>query len=102
MDATGRARIADFSLATVTKNLDSIRSATRGHGDTAQWTAPEILKGDGTFSKEADIFSFAMVMIEVGCGRVIFAVLCLTATPCYHRDSPAPFRSALSHMERLY
>ena len=66
MDADGHARITDFGLATVTKNLDSLRSATGGHGNAARWTAPEILSGEETFSKEADIFSFAMVMIEVG------------------------------------
>jgi len=101
VDATSRARIADFSLTTVTKNLDSIRSATGAHGNTAQWTAPEILKESGTFSKEADIFSFAMVMIEVGCEWVVFAVLCLTAALYYHRDSPAPSRSVIGCLQRL-
>lgn len=61
----GRARITDFGLATITQNADSIRSASDGHGHTARWTAPEILNEEGTYSKEADIFSFAMVTIEV-------------------------------------
>jgi serine/threonine protein kinase len=65
VDATSRARIADFGLATITKNLDSIRSASDGHGHTVRWAAPEILSEQGTHSKEADVFSFAMVMIEV-------------------------------------
>ena len=65
MDNTGRARIAEFGLATVTQNLDSIRTASDEHGHTARWTAPEILNEEGTHSKEADVFSFAMVMIEV-------------------------------------
>lgn len=30
-----------------------------------QWTAPEILEGQGKSTKESDIFSFAMVMVEV-------------------------------------
>ena len=64
VDNSGHARIADFGLATVTQNLDSLRSTSRQHGHTPRWTAPEILKGQGTYSKEADIFSFAMVMIE--------------------------------------
>ena len=67
VDATGRARITDFGLATVTQNLDSIRSATGDQGHTARWTAPEILNEEGVHSKEADVFSFAMVMIEVRC-----------------------------------
>ena len=64
VDDTGHARIADFGLATVTQNLDSMQSASGQRGHTVRWAAPEVLT-DGTYSKEADIFSFAMVMIEV-------------------------------------
>ena len=64
MDDSGHARIADFGLATITKNLDSMPSASCPHGHTPQCTAPEVLL-EGTCSKEGDIFSFAMVMIEV-------------------------------------
>jgi len=67
VDITGRARITDCGLAVVTRNLDSMRSAPDEHGDSARWTAPEILADRGTFSKEADVFSFAMVLIEVRC-----------------------------------
>jgi len=65
VDITGRARITDCGLSMVTQNLDSVRSAPGKHGDSTRWIAPEILANRGTFSKEADIFSFAMVMIEV-------------------------------------
>ena len=80
VDDTGCARIADFGLATVTQNLDSIRSASRQHGHTPRWTAPEILKEEGVHSKESDIFSFAMVMIEVRRGRSA-----ATRTLAYHQ-----------------
>ena len=63
MDDSGNARIADFGFATVTQNLDSVQSANCQRG-TPRWTAPEVLD-EGPYSKEADIFSFAMVMIEV-------------------------------------
>jgi serine/threonine protein kinase len=66
VDSAGHARITDFGLARVTQNLDSMRSASDDHGHTLRWTAPEILNNQGTYSKEADVFSFAMVMIEVG------------------------------------
>ena len=79
MDTAGHARITDFGFATITQNLDSLRSASGGHGHTARWTAPEILN-EGTRSKEADVFSFAMVMIEVRCERVICVKLWLTAS----------------------
>ena len=65
VDVSGHARITDFGLASVTRNLDSIRSASDDQGHTARWTAPEILNEQGTYSKEADVFSLAMVMIEV-------------------------------------
>ena len=64
MDGSGNARIADFGLATVTQNLDSLRSTSCQRGHTVRWTAPELLN-EGTYSKETDVFSFAMVMIEV-------------------------------------
>lgn len=65
VDATGRARITDFGLAMVTQDLDSTRSAPTEQEHSARWIAPEILDGQGTYSKEGDVFSFAMVTIEV-------------------------------------
>lgn len=67
VDDAGCPRITDFGLAMVAQNQDSIRSAQGDHGHTARWTSPEILIGEGTYSKEADLFSFAMVMVEVCC-----------------------------------
>ena len=68
VDITGHAHIADFGLATVTQSLDSAMSVECQRGHTARWTAPEVLD-EGPYSKEADIFSFAMIMIEVRRGR---------------------------------
>lgn len=67
MDDSGHAQIADFGLATVTKNRDSTKSVSR-HAHTPRWSAPEVFT-KGKHSKEADIFAFAMVMIEVCYGR---------------------------------
>jgi len=67
VDATGHAMITDCGLAMVTQNLDSIRGAPDEHGDSTRRIALEILADRGTYSKEADIFSFAMVVIEVRC-----------------------------------
>lgn len=66
MDHSDNALIADFGLATVTQNLDCIQSAAHRRDHTPRWAAPEALT-EGTFSKEADVFSLAMVMIEVRC-----------------------------------
>lgn len=63
VDAHDRARITDFGLARNHPNVDETYVTT---GGTARWTAPEILKEEGTLSKMADVFSFGMVMVEVG------------------------------------
>ena len=62
----GRARVTDIGLASITQNLDFIRSSPDDQGYTVRWVAPEILNRQGPCSPEADIFSFAMVMVEVG------------------------------------
>ena len=36
------------------------------NGYTGAWTAPEILEGTGTVTREADMFAFGMIVIEVG------------------------------------
>ena len=64
---SGDVQITDFGLAVVTQDLDSIRSSSDECSDSARWIAPEILDSRGTHSKEGDVFSFAMVMIEVRC-----------------------------------
>ena len=68
VDTTGRARITGCGLAMVTQDLGSIRKTPDQHGHITRWIAPEILDSRGTYSKEADIFSFAMVSIEVRSG----------------------------------
>jgi len=79
VDDSGHARIAGFGSATVTRSLDSSQSSSSNHRYTALWAAPEVLNG-GTYGKEADIFSFAMVMIEVFAGLVSLGGGLLAAT----------------------
>ena len=98
MDVTGHALITDFGLATATQKLDCIRSASEDHSHAARWTAPEILTGNGTFSEEADIFSFAMVMVEVCYEWAVFVELWLIVTLYHHRYIPARFRSVISDL----
>ena len=70
MDDTRRARIAGFDFAMVTHNTDVMWNTSPSRGHAARWTAPEILV-EGMSSKKADVFSFAMVMIEVSRGQPI-------------------------------
>jgi len=69
VDDSGRARITDFSQATIAQNQHPTRKPSRQLGFTVQWAAPEVLEG-GTRTTGVDIFSFAMVMIEVCCGEL--------------------------------
>jgi len=71
VDEYDRARIADFGISTVIQDRDSVQDIMDEYEYTARWTAPEILNEQGTHSKESDIFSFAMVMIEVCYGLPI-------------------------------
>lgn len=65
MDATGHARITDLAFSTVTPDADAVQNPSEDWGQASRWTAPEILNEEGTHSKQADVFSFAMVMVEV-------------------------------------
>jgi len=101
VDDAGRARITDFGLATTAENPDSTRSAPENQIHNARWTAPEILNEEGTFSKEADVFSFAMVMIEVRYGRFqIIVEPRLTVILNYHRGLPVRFRSRIAYHQQ--
>ena len=62
MDGVGHARIIDFGLVMVTQD---IRDVSNKNGRSARWLAPEIFDGREMHSKEADVFSFAGVAIEV-------------------------------------
>ena len=68
VDRLGRARIVDFTLAAVSQDKCSTCGVTEMGDHGTRWTAPEILEETGPLTKKADVFSFAMVMIEVSLG----------------------------------
>lgn len=67
VDSSGNARITDFGLSTIARDPSSFVSTFENQSQTLRWTAPEILESDQAATKESDVFSFGMVMIEV-CG----------------------------------
>lgn len=67
MDTTGRAQVTDFGLFAAENPVLGREALTDDHYNS-RWIAPEILDGHGTHCKESDIFSFAMVTIEVCSG----------------------------------
>ena len=66
VDESGHPRITDFGLATIARNPHSHMSTLDGDGHTARWCAPELLISEQPADKRSDIFSFGMVIIEVG------------------------------------
>jgi len=78
VDAEGHARITDFRLATVSSGIDSAQTTSDQSVEGHQQSAAEVLE-NGTISKEADIFLFAIVMIEV-CHRS--CSICTTLANC--------------------
>ena len=65
VDRFGRARIMDFSLTTVHPNQVSNRGVSELRGNNTRWTAPEVSEEIGPLTEKVDVFSFAMLMVEV-------------------------------------
>ena len=59
----GHARLTDFCLAGVASDSGPATSATNGHA--VRWAAPEVLDAERLVSKESDVYSWAMIVIEV-------------------------------------
>ena len=68
VDEAGCALIADFGHAIIVRDEGPAGNDAEELGSPTRLAAPEILSG-GMFSKQADIFSFAMLMVEVRFGR---------------------------------
>ena len=86
--ATGNARIVDFGLAVVARDSNSLVSTAEDQGTTARYTAPEILKGVGSHTKESDVFAFGMVVIEVGADESISPKANLSVDSGFYRQGP--------------
>ena len=69
VDRLGRARIMDFALTTVDRDQGPAGDVTEMRNIPTRWTAPEV--ENGPFTKKSDVFSFAMVMVEVSCGACL-------------------------------
>jgi hypothetical protein len=69
VDQFSRARVGDFTFAMIDPGQGTLYgtpcSAMVQDNLPVRYTAPEVLKGKGSFSKVSDVFSFAMVMYEV-------------------------------------
>lgn len=73
IDKNDHARLTDFGLASITQEDTTFDPHDQGGTGMTTWAAPEILKG-GPATNEGDVFTFAMVAVEVStvevfCGR---------------------------------
>ena len=66
MSDEGRALVADYGVTFV---IDHTQFTTNKIAGPARWTAPEFLEvdvdTDSPYGKRADVFAFAMTMLEV-------------------------------------
>ncbi|KAF9789473.1 kinase-like domain-containing protein [Thelephora terrestris] len=95
VDLSDHARITDFGLAQDTSRLISMPER-----QSARWTAPEVLAETGTPSTEADVFSFAMVMVEAFTGMAPFSdriPQAAIAAIISGKRPPRPTHSGLTH-----
>ena len=72
VDASGNARITDFGSTRISQDRILPESADDRQGFTFRWAAPEVLRDDSQVTKESDIFSFGMVIIEVQSERYVY------------------------------
>jgi len=75
VNGDGRALLVDFGLASVIRGQFSMSYSNPGRScGTQRWMAPEVLRSDEThLSKEADVYAFSMVAIEIYTGKHPFS-----------------------------
>ena len=73
VDKHWQLKLGDFGLAQEKKHSVYVSQGCGGVG-TPQWTAPEVLKGE-PFNEYADVFSFGVVLWEIGTRATPFAGL---------------------------
>lgn len=65
-DESGNPRIAGLGLATIARDPDSFEDTSDYQTVADRWTAPENLRSGKVTGKACDLFSFGMVVAEVG------------------------------------
>ncbi|KAF9532397.1 kinase-like domain-containing protein [Crepidotus variabilis] len=92
VSSKGHACICDFGMSKVIEEVtERSASLTLTEGGSARWLAPELIEGKAP-SKEADVYSFAMAILELMTGKhpyadckrdaqVIHSIVVLKKTP---------------------
>ncbi|KAG5644520.1 hypothetical protein DXG03_008262 [Asterophora parasitica] len=71
VSSTGAAVICDFGMSKIVEDVTrNSASATLGASGSTRWMAPELIEGEETsVTKEADVYSFAMAILELLTGK---------------------------------
>ncbi|KAF8602349.1 kinase-like protein [Ceratobasidium sp. AG-I] len=69
----GDALLTDFGNAVLQERTLQFTYTTAKTHLSPRWTAPELIRGEGTFSVHADIFALGMTILEIITGSVPYA-----------------------------
>lgn len=101
VNEAGHALIANFGHATVGIDPDSVKHSSNEIELAVRWAAPEVLRG-GTLDEQGEIFSFAMLAIEVRYGNLpVMSLFLLTTTyvaPMQVFTDAVPFSDRSDHI----
>lgn len=66
MDINGQPFIADFGVSRLVEDLTGVPyTQSNGVTDALRWHAPELHSGPGVITTSADVYAFAMTVLEV-------------------------------------
>ena len=102
IDAHGSPCLADFGLSSIAESICSVSGSSSTGGGTARWIAPELMRTGPTTTTEgsrgvrptpqSDIYSLAMVVVEVASRLVCCLFKLLHPTPPASRFSLGRYR----------
>ncbi|KAG8779063.1 hypothetical protein FRC12_024664 [Ceratobasidium sp. 428] len=68
----GVAKLADFGNTVIKRHTLEFTSSTGGARISIRWTAPELLRDEERYTKEADIYALGMTFLETILGKIPF------------------------------
>ncbi|QRW06857.1 Ephrin type-A receptor 4 [Ceratobasidium sp. AG-Ba] len=73
ISSLGIPKLTDFGNTTLSQYTVQFTATTSALPISLRWTAPELVKGGKSFTKEADVHALSMVFYEIVAGEVLFA-----------------------------
>ncbi|KAG8739575.1 hypothetical protein FRC10_005435 [Ceratobasidium sp. 414] len=69
----GIVKLTDFGNAVLKKYTLEFTGTTSGSKISVRWTAPEVLRGESAYTKEADVYALGMTFYETVTGKTPFS-----------------------------